>query len=462
MRKIVVLGAGHSSPFLIRWLLERSASLDAEVVVADLSQEQAAARIDGHPRGRAIALDISDDAACVRALTGANVLVHLLPPHLQGLAARRAIEQGAHFVSASYRAPETAELDGEAQHRGLTLLTEMGLDPGIDLMSAQQLIDGFARDGFLVERFASYGAGLPEPSFDGNPLRYCITWNPRNVVMAAAAGARFLEAGKVRLQPRERVFEASWPVEVPGVGRFDAYANRDSIGYREIHGLDEVSTLVRGTLRWPGFCDVWLQIVRLGLPIETVEVPDLASRTWAELTEMFVGGPQDDPAAPLRTRVARRLDLDAGDRRLDVLENLGFFADTPILEEANDRLRSPADALVHLLEQRLILPAGVRDMVLLHHEFDLRRTAGQSVERRRVVSTLEAYGEPGGITAMARTVGLPAALGVHLLLDGSLDRRGCIGPTASDIYQPVLAALEAEGLRFSEHSVPVAEGPAEG
>lgn len=472
MTRILVLGAGHSAPFLIRHLLgdaeaPAGASADWTVTVADLDLAAAHARIGEHPRGRAIRLDVGRPETPVAAdvaaeFAAADLVVCLLPPFLQGRVASLAVEHGCHMVSASYRSAEVAALDEAARERGVAILTELGLDPGIDLMSAQRIIDEIRERGGRVDRFLSYGGGLPEPAFEGNPLRYCVTWNPRNVVMAAELGARYLRRGRVQLEPWHRVFEATWSVEVPALGTFDAYANRDSINYRSIHGIEHVRTLLRGTLRHPGYCAIWHQVVRLGLPAEHLVVPGLGERSWAELVAMFLPADRLPDArldgAAVGDATARFLGLDRHDPRFIALDELGLFSDERIVEDPAEAasVKTPAQALVRLLQRRLPLPADVRDMVVLHHEIDaLYPTdepddASGAPRRERTLSTFVRYGTPGGITAMAETVGLPMALGARLILDGELERRGCLGPTDDDVYPPILDALEAHGLRFEE------------
>ena len=442
MPKILVLGAGFSTPFLIRHLLDHAQDLDAHVTVADLDRDAAAARIAGHERGRAVGLDLRS-ADGVAELEAADLVVNLLPPKLQPEVARLCVDHGCHMVSASYRFKGLADLESEAADKGLALLTEMGLDPGMDLMSAQEIIDGIHDRGGVVDRFWSYGGGLPEPSFDANPLRYCITWNPRNVAMAAEAGAQFLEDGHIRMQPWHRIFAGAWDVDVPGLGVMDAYPNRDSMAYRKIHGLNQVQTLLRGTLRHAGYCRIWNLIVQLGLPNENLEIPGLAERTWAEWTSMYVPAGAGD----LAQRCAAFLGVPRRDPSFQALEWLGLFSDEPIA----CRGERPADALIALLSRKLPLPEGVRDMVVLHHEFE----ASYGDRKERVLSTFVHYGTPGGPTAMATTVGFPAALGARLILDGRLTRRGCLFPTDADVFRPVLAALAEGGLKFEETVVPV-------
>jgi saccharopine dehydrogenase-like NADP-dependent oxidoreductase len=437
MRKILVLGAGRSAPFLIHYLLEHAQELDAQITVGDADSEAAKARVAQHERGRAIRFDLADIPSSEREFSDADIVVHLLPPQFQPLIAKRCVEHRCHLVSASYRSRELRYLEADAKELGVSLLCELGLDPGMDLMSAQQLIDGLHAEGGTIESFYSYGGGLPEESFAGNPLRYCITWNPRNVAMAGEAGAQFLRQGRIQLLPWQRVFRSTWLVDVPGLGPMDAYANRDSLAYRAIHGLPEVHTLIRATLRYPGYCGIWQQIVDLGLPNEHLEVPDLENRSWAELVEMFLPPGGGD----LEQRTAEHLGLGPKDPRFEALRWLGLFSQRSTHSEGN----RPVDALITLLQEKLVLPPATHDLVVLHHEL-AARFGGR---RRHVESTFVHRGDER-FTAMSKAVGLPAALGVRLLLEGHLEGGGCLSPTDAAIYRPIMAELAKEGLVFEE------------
>lgn len=446
MRKILVLGAGHSAPFLIQYLLSRAADLDFELTVADLDGEAARRRVGNHPKGHALAFDLGDVAASQEQFAAADVVVSLLPPKLQPKVARLAIKHRTHMVSASYRSRDMRRQDAGAKERGCTILCELGLDPGIDIMSAQAIIDDVHARGGQVDTFYSYGGGLPEPSFDANPLRYVVTWNPRNVAMAGESGSCFLEDGAVRLIPRHRVFDARWSVEVPGLGTMDSYGNRDALSYREVHGIDQVRSLVRGTLRYPGYCHLWHQIVRLGLANEQLEVPDLGDATWAEFLAMHL--PRGTGSVEHRT--ADYLGLSVEDPAMDQLRWLGLFSDQK-LGIAGQR---PSEALVDLLERRLPLGPEHRDMVVLHHEMEI--SFPESSKRQRLLSTFTHFGDPGGITAMSRTVGLPAALGVELLLGDSPLPPGVHVPVRQDLYVPILAGLAKHGMIFEETTTDLA------
>ncbi len=447
MKQILVLGAGHSAPFLIQYLLARAQDLGFELTVADLDGAAARRRVADHPRGRALAFDLSNGEACHQLFSQADIVVSLLPPQLQPIVAGHAIAHRCHMVSASYRSSKMRQLDAAAVEAGSTILCELGLDPGIDVMSAQAIIDQVHAEGGQVDSFYSYGGGLPEPSFDGNPLRYVVTWNPRNVAMAGESGACYLEHGEVRLIPPHRVFDAKWSVEVPGLGSMDAYGNRDAMSYRQVHGLDGIRSLVRGTLRYPGYCHLWHQLVRLGLPNERLEVPDLGAATWAEFLAMHL----PPGAGPLRRRTATFLGLAEDDPALQAMDWLGLFSDQSI-DISGQR---PSDALTALLQRRLPLGPQHRDMVVLHHAMEITYP---KAGRRRLLSTFIHYGEAGGNTAMAQTVGLPAALGVELLLadaQSSTLPAGVHVPVSPDIYRPILCGLGDHGMEFVEATTAV-------
>jgi saccharopine dehydrogenase-like NADP-dependent oxidoreductase len=442
VKQILVLGAGQSTPYLIRHLLDAS-SEGFEVIVADRDAELAAARVGGHPRGRALALDASDRAALEAAVRGADVVVNVLAPAFQAPVARLCLDAGRPMVSASYRSPELRALEPEAKARGLTFASELGLDPGLDHMSAMRLLDAIRDAGGEVIRCLSYGSGVVER--DLNPLGYAITWNPRNVVLAGAAGARFLDGGRVRVVPHPEVFRRTWSVDVPEVGRMEAYANRDAIGYIDTYGVEGARTMIRATLRHVGYCETWYVAARLGLANETVTIPGLPELSWRELVDVFLPAGEGDVAR----RLADHLGLHPNGRALDHLRWLGLFEDAPIGALAPDA-ETPADALVALLRRRLALPEGEHDLVILHHEIEAREGAARRVH----TSTLVARGEPGGVTAMARTVGLPAALAALELLAGAFPVTGCPLPSHPDIYPRLLPKVEAAGLRFEERARP--------
>ena len=443
MKNVLVLGAGQSATFLIHRLLEMAAERDGSVIVGDRDQALAVKAVGGHPCGEAVAFDVNDAETRGAYIESAAVVVNLLPQHFQSLVAWDCLQHGRHLISVSYKDRRMEELEHDAERKGVLFLTEVGLDPGIDLMSAMAIVDRVQERGGVVESLESYGSGVPAPEVDANPLRYCITWNPRNVAMAGEQGAQYLDRGQIKIVPWHQLFHHSWPKEVDGFEVMEAYPNRDSLSYRDKFGIPEAETLIRGTLRYPGWSETWHQIVRLGLPNENLVIPDLERRSFREIVEMFL--PETVSGATVEKRLANHLGISRTGRIMDNLSWLGLFSDEPAGIEG----RTAADALIFLLNTRLALPADARDVIILLHEITARYPQDDGL-RERVTSTLIHYGEPGGMTAMAETVGLPAAIAVELLLDGRLPLVGCHIPTHPTIYRPILGRLEAEGLRFHE------------
>lgn len=447
MKNILILGAGQSAPYLIQYLLERARQNGWTVTVADRDLAAAENRVAGHPCGRAISFDMNDTITLGEAVAAVDVVVSLVPPKFQPFVAWAAVQHGRHMVTASYRDRTLRDLDADAKTKGILLLPEVGLDPGIDIMSAMRIFERIKQRGGVVESFESYGSGVLDPASRANPLRYGITWNPRNVVMSAEYGACYLETGKVKIVPWHNVFRHTWPIEVDGVGTMEAYPNRDSLTYKDIFGLDAAHTVIRGTLRYPGYCELWSQIVRLGLPNENLRIPRLGEYSYADLLEMTL--PRALTGTRLESRVANYLQISATGEIMNKLRWLGLFDREPI----GVPVETPAEAMVELLRRKLRLSEEDRDLVILQHELEVRYPSQK--RRERIVSTFTHYGDPGGMTAMSRTVGLPAAIVVRLLMEGRLTITGSQLPTHPSIYEPVLAELEGEGLTFRETTTPL-------
>lgn len=441
MKQVLVLGAGKSAPYLIARLLEFAETDDLRVVVGDIDVAAAAERVGDHPRGEAVSFDVYDSVQRERFVDDADLVVNFLAPSFQSLIAWDCVNRGKPMVSASYRSPELRALDADAVRRGVLILAEMGLDPGIDNMSAAAIIDRVRAEGGRIDSFCSYGSGVPSDDQAHTPLRYVVTWNPRNVVMAGENGAQYLENGRIKIVPYPHVFNRTWTVEVDGVGPMEAYPNRDSLSYMEAFGLEDVHTMIRGTLRYPGWSEFWSKIVRLGLPNEQLRIPGLAERTYAEVVEMFV--PRKATGADLSDRVARHLGVNPTGTVIEKMRWLGLFDNVPTGCKGD----TSAAMMTDLLERKLPLLPGQRDMVILQHDMEVIHE-GRSAER--IVSTLVARGEPDGFTAMSKTVGGPAAIAARMILRGELDLTGCLIPTVPAIYEPVLAALAEDGIAFDE------------
>lgn len=436
MKRVLVVGAGMVARPLVRHLLDHGYG----VTQGDLAVHRAEEMIAGHPHGRAVELDVSDPAALADLVRGHDLAVSLAPPAFHPLVAKVCVENGRPMVTSSYVAPEMAALDGPARDAGVTLLNEVGADPGIDHMSAMQVIDGVRSRGGRVLAFRSYCGGLPAPECNDNPLGYKLSWTARGVLQASTNDAVYRAFGRPVHTPNARLFRDMHMVHVPGVGDFEAYPNRDSLSYAETYGLQDAATLVRGTLRYPGWCDTLNACVNLGLLSDEPAGDDC--RTYRELSLRAMGAaPDRNPAAA----AAARLRIAAAGGPVYDLDWLGMFAD----DELPARGMSPLDALASRMQERLVYAEGERDMLVLQHEFVSELPGGR---REHTWSRLVAFGEPGGDSAMARTVSLPAALGARLILEGRLDRPGVLRPTTEDIYGPVLADLVALGIRCEEET----------
>lgn len=451
MKHILALGAGQSAPYMINFLLENAPQHDWFVTIGDRDPAQAQKALKNHPHGAAVQFDINDAALRSTLFEKADIVVNMLSPVFQYLIALECLNHNAHMISASYQSKEVEDLNMDAHRKGLLILNEMGLDPGIDHMSAMKLIHRVQNQGGIITAFLSYGSGVPAPEVQSNPLRYCITWNPRNVVRAGEAGAQYMEDGKIRLLSHNSVFTRTWMVEVEGVGTLEAYANRNSLVYKDIFGLESVQTMIRGTLRYPGWSETWHQIVRLGLPNDTMPIPGLKEMTYREFLDMFL--PIHISGLKLEQRVANYLNISPTGKIMENLRWLGLFSNEKIGGEAS----TAADVMINLLTKKLPLPGGARDMVIIQHEIEAQYP-DKNNHRERILSTLIEYGEPAGFTAMAKTVGLPVALAVKMALTGQLPLTGCQLPTHPAIYEPVLQELSKAGLDFQEKVLAVEKG----
>ena len=434
MKNALVLGAGLVARPLVEYLLARP---DIEVTVADVEAGRAARLVAGHPRGTAAVLNIADRNALAEAIGRAGVVVSMVPYTFHPVVAELAVEKGVSMVTASYVSPAMRALDARAKERGVVLLNELGLDPGIDHMEAMRVIDGVHGAGGRVLAFTSYCGGLPAPEANTNPFGYKFSWSPRGVLLASKNSARYLKDGRIVTIPAAELFARPETIGVPGLGDFEGYPNRDSVQYKETYGIPEAGTVFRGTLRYPGWCETIRKMVELGLLDDTAK--DRTGATWNGLMRELS---QTGAGADVRAAVAARLGLEAGSAVSARLEWLGLYNETPLPAPAASTL----DNLTVLMMDRLSYAPGERDMVVLQHEF-LAQVGGRT---ERIVSTLIDFGVPGGASSMSRTVGLPAAIGARLVLEGRIALKGVQVPVVPEIYGPILAELEPLGVRFAE------------
>ncbi len=436
MQKILVLGAGMVAGPLVRDLLEH----DLDVTVTSLDLVAAEKLVGGHPHGHPLFLDLDENDHLGALVAGCDLVVSLLPYIFHPRIAKLCLEHGKHLVTASYVSPEMAALDAEARAKGLLFLNEIGLDPGIDHMSAMKIIDAVKDQGGEILHFRSYCGGLPAPEANNNPFGYKFSWAPRGVLMAGRNAASYRQDGHSVHVPGEGLFRDMHLLQVPGAGDFEAYPNRDSLVYKDIYGLGKnTRTIFRATLRNLGWCDTLFSFCRLGL-LDT-KPRNGRGLTCAGYLAALLGTEAD---ADLRRAAAAKLAIPPESLPLHNLQWLGLFSQRPV----DHAEVAPLDLVGDLMLEKLVYAPGERDMVVLFHEFKARFPGSEGY--RKITSTLMACGEPEGDSAMSRTVSLPAAIASRLILAGRVGRRGVARPVHPEIYNPVLAELAELGIGCRE------------
>jgi saccharopine dehydrogenase (NADP+, L-glutamate forming) len=438
MKTILLFGAGKSASVLITYLLRQAPLQGFQLKVVDSDLSLAQAKISGSPHGTALGFDSTHSQFRKAEIEQADLVISLLPPALHQLVAMDCLQLHKNLLTASYVSEELKKLDSELKSNDLLFLCEMGLDPGIDHMSAMALFASIHQQGGTIHSFVSHCGGLVSPTSDNNPWHYKISWNPRNVVTAGQAGAQFLLNGKKVVLSGEEVFAQENAVSVEKVGTYGWYPNRDSLSYLSLYELKNLDTFIRTTLRHPDFIKGWNKLISLSL---TKDIPSYQVRE-ATLGKGFA---HHFERHQLQDLVARyRKEDPIFDQQLHFL---GVDGDTTPL--SSDQF-TPAQLLQESLERKLVLEKGDRDMIIMLHEI------GYTVlgQRRKLNSQLVVEGEDSIRTAMAKTVGLPLAMAAILVLQNKISLRGVQIPTQKEIYEPVLAELEKEGIVFNESDRP--------
>ncbi|MFN8699510.1 MAG: saccharopine dehydrogenase family protein [Flavobacteriales bacterium] len=438
MKKILLIGAGRSSAHLIRYLIQHAESENWFIRVGDMDVASAERKIAGSKRAEAFALNASDADMRRREIAAADLVISMLPATMHVEVAKDCIAARKNVITPSYVADQMWPLHEEAKQAGVLILNEMGVDPGIDHMSAMRIIDGIKASGGRITSFESYTGGLVAPESDDNPWHYKITWNPRNVVLAGYGGtARFRQHGELKYIPYNHLFRRITPVEVPGYGRFEGYANRDSLKYTSVYGLDGIGTLLRGTLRKDGFCSSWQALVDLGLTDDSFQLENPQEMTWRQLTSSFTSDPL---SANLEKDLQQRFGWT--DEVMSRLKWLGIFEENP-LGITNG---TPAEALQKCIEEKWKLGPADKDLLVMWHRFVFE----QDGKQHEITSWLTSEGEDPVYTAMSRTVGLPIAIAARHILRGDWKMTGIVLPVTPDIYHPVLNELETMDVKFHE------------
>lgn len=443
MKTVTVLGAGRSSASLITYLLEHAVENDWMVQVVDANLEHAEEKVQGNSRGRAMAFDVNNIAQTEVLVVTSDVIVSLLPAHLHSMVASKCVQFGKHMITASYVSEDMKELSTQAMEKGILLLNEMGLDPGIDHMSAMHIIDRTKAAGGKITSFKSWCGGLIAPESNDNPWNYKFTWNPRNVVLAGQGTAKFIENGSYRYLPYSRIFKELEQIDIEGVGNLTGYANRDSLSYRDVYGLSTIPTMIRGTLRGSGYCEAWDILVQLGITDDTYVLENAAELSYSQWIKAYL--PSHLQKFKTDEGLAQFYGIPLKDERIEKLRWLGLFKETKIA----DQQATPAQILQSLLESKWKLKKGDKDMIVMLHQFEIE----QEGKVENIVSSLTVKGDDEHYTAMAKTVGLPMAIAAKLLLTDQLKGAGVHIPVSKAIYEPVLAELANHGIEFKESKI---------
>jgi saccharopine dehydrogenase-like NADP-dependent oxidoreductase len=440
MKKIIVLGAGMVARPLVRYLLEEP---EFHVTVATRTLRKAEELIDRHPRGTAKPLNVEDATSLQAFISAADLVISLLPWTHHIDVAKHCLDSRKHLVTTSYVKPEMQALDTQAKNSGLLFLNEIGVDPGIDHMAAMQIIDNVKIEGGAIVSFYSYCGGLPALKNNNNPFGYKFSWSPVGVMLAANNNGRYFKDGQVVQVTSEKLFEHYWLLDVPGAGTFEAYVNRDALPYIDLYGIQTVHSMYRGTLRNIGHCESWNLFKKLGLFDQDRQFP-LQDMSPRQVTAELVGSDGED----LLEDIASYLGIPEYAVTIKKMAWLGLLSEHKVpLANA-----SPFDLFAHLMQKKLIFEDEEADLLVQHHEF----IAEFEPDRKdKITATMVETGSPGEDSAMARTVGLPAAVAAGLILKGKITLSGVRIPVVPEIYGPVLSELETMGIGFEERRSPV-------
>lgn len=443
MRKILIIGAGRSTSSLIQYLLFNAESENWFVTIADQSKEMAMKAANNHDKAKAIAFDVNNDEERNRLIDENDIIISMLPAHMHIAVAKDCIRLKKHMVTASYVSKEMKALKQEAIDAGVIIMNEIGVDPGIDHLSAMRLIDEIRENGGELEAFETFTGGLVAPESDNNPWNYKFTWNPRNVVLAGQGTVKFIQNHKYKYIPYHKLFRRTEIIDIDGHGKFEGYANRDSLQYREIYGLNDIPTMYRGTLRKPGFCRAWDVFVQLGATDDSYVMEGSENMTNREFINSFLAYNESDS---VELKFKHYLNIRQDDVDLfDKFVWLGIFENTKI--ELKDA--TPAQILQHILEQKLSLSPNDKDMIVMWHRFLFK----QDGNFKEIHSSMVVKGDDQTYTAMAKTVGLPVAIATKMILNEVIKTPGVHVPISKEIYEPILNELENYGVHFQEKEV---------
>ena len=443
MKRVLLLGAGRSSTALIKYLIQKVDLNGWELIVGDYNLGLAQDKLPPHPRLKGIQFDIFNERQKEEEISAADIIISMLPASLHIHVARSCLKFGKNMITASYVSDDFKKLEKEAGQKGLLFLMECGLDPGIDHMSAMKVIDNIRNKGYKLVNFETFTGGLIAPESEGsNPWKYKFTWNPRNVVMAGSGTVKFIQQGRYKYIPYHRLFRRTEIVEIPGYGLFEGYANRDSLKYLDVYGLENIRTLYRGTFRRTGYCRAWDVFVQIGATDDTYQMEGVCNMTHRQFINSFLSY---NPHDSVDLKLAHYLNLDLEGEEMFKLRWLGLFDDEPVgLDQG-----TPAQILEHILKKKWTIQPEDKDMIVMWHKFDFL----DGGKMRKIHSYMVVKGENAEDTAMAKTVGLPMGVAAELILKNKINSTGVKIPIDKEIYGPILEVLEKEGIKVVENEI---------
>ena len=441
MRNILTIGAGRSASSLIKYLLAKSESENLHLTIGDLSLELAQKKTNNHKNATAIALDIFNETQRKSEIEKSHIVISMLPAHLHIEVAKDCITFKKNMVTASYISDAMQELDTEVKKNNLIFMNEIGLDPGIDHMSAMKVIDEIQDKGGKMILFESFCGGLVAPESDNNLWNYKFTWAPRNVVLAGQGGAaKFIQEGTYKYIPYHKLFRRTEFLEVEGYGKFEGYANRDSLKYRSIYGLDDILTLYRGTIRKVGYSKAWNMFVQLGMTDDSYAIDDSETISYREFVNLFL---PYHPTDSVEIKLRMQLGIEQDDIMWDKLLELDLFNKNKIVGLKN---ATPAQILEKILSDSWTLQPEDKDMIVMYHKFGYEINGKQ----HQIDSKMVCIGDDQTYTAMAKTVGLPVAIATLQILNKKITTPGVQLPIKKEVYLPILKELESYGINFNE------------
>lgn len=445
MRKILIIGAGKSASYLIKYLLDKAQSENLKITIGDLNVDNAKKLVGHHAHSEVIHLDVFNEASRIAAVKNADIVLSMLPARFHIEVAKDCITYKKHMVTASYVSEEMQALDADAKANGLVFMNEIGVDPGLDHMSAMKVIDRIRDKGGKVILFESFTGGLVAPESDNNLWNYKFTWNPRNVVVAGQGGAaKFVQEGQFKYIAYNRLFRRTEFLEIEGYGNFEAYANRDSLKYQHVYGLDYIKTLYRGTMRRVGFSRAWNVFAQLGMTDDSYTIDDSINMSYRAFVNAFLPYSPTD-SVELKFRHALKIDQD--DIIWDKFLELDLFNPKKMVELDK---ATPAQILQKILMDSWKLSKDDKDMLVMYHKFGYELNG----ETHQIDATMVALGEDQTYTAMSKTVGLPVAIATLAILNGKIKTPGVQIPITKEIYTPILEELKSYGINFTENEVP--------